>query len=294
MPFGLVTAPATFSRLMRKVLHGLENVGNFIDDILIYTRTLDHHFVVFKEVLRRLREASLTAKPSKCSIAYSSLNCLGHIVGDEQLKPDSEKVTVIKQAPRPITKKQLRSFLGLVGFYRKFVPNFAYIALPLTDLTKKGSPTKIAWDQCHELAFQTLKSALTHCPILKLPDIQDVFILQTDASDRGLGAVLLQMEQGQKLPIAYASRKLKECECKYATVEKECLAIVWAIQKFQKYLYGNQFVLETDHSPLVYLNKAKVTNPRLMRWALSLQPYRFRIQAIKGKDNVGADYLSRL
>ena len=102
------------------------------------------------------------------------------------------------------------------------------------------------------------------------------------------------MEQGQKLPFAYASRKLKECECKYATVEKECLAIVWAIQKFQKYLYGNQSVLETDHSPLVYLNKAKVTNPRLMRWALSLQPYRFRIQAIKGKDNVGADYLSRL
>lgn len=109
-----------------------------------------------------------------------------------------------------------------------------------------------------------------------------------------LGAVLLQCEGDQKLPVAYASRKLKNSESVYATVEKECLAIVWAIQKFQKYLYGQEFVLETDHSPLVYLNKSKVTNPRLMRWVLSLQPYRFRIEAIKGKDNVGTDYLSRL
>ena len=136
-----MTAPATFSRLMRKVLNGLQNVGNFIDDILIYTRTLDHHFVVLKEVLRRLREASLTAKRSKCSIAYSSLNCLGHIVGDEQLKPDSEKVTVIKQAQYQLP----RNFLILWGlFYCKIVPNFAHIALPLIDLTKKGSPTKLA------------------------------------------------------------------------------------------------------------------------------------------------------
>lgn len=131
---------------------------------------------------------------------------------------------------------------------------------------------------------------------IEIPNIKETFILQTDASDRGLGAVLLQEELGQKLPIAYASGKLREreSECKYATAEKKCLAVVWEIQKFQKYLYGHEFILETDHSPLVYLNKAKVTNPRLMRWALSLQPYRFTIHAIKGKDNVGADYLSRL
>lgn len=124
--------------------------------------------------------------------------------------------------------------------------------------------------------------------------MREYFILQTDDSDRGLGAVFLQCEGYQKLPVAYASRKLKDSESVYATVEKECLAIVWAIQKFQKYLYGQKFLLETDHSPLVYLNKSKVTNPGLMRWALSVQPYRFRIKAIKGKDNVGADYVSRL
>ena len=127
-------------------------------------------------------------------------------------------------------------------------------------------------------------------------DINEVFIIWTNASDRGIGAVLVQMEEGQILPIAYASRKIKECECecKYVTVEKECLAIVWAIQKIQQYLYGHEFILETDHSPLVYLNKFKVTNPRIMRCALSLQPYGYRIIAIKVKDNVGTDYLSRL
>nr|XP_022307941.1 uncharacterized protein LOC111113940 [Crassostrea virginica] len=294
MPFGLVTAPVTFSRLMRKVLHGMSNVDNFIDDILVYTETLEHHFSILEQLFQRLRKAGLTAKPSKCSLGFNTIDCLGHMIGNEQLKPDSDKVEVIRNAPRPQTKKQLRSVLGLIGFYRKFVPNFAQIAAPLTDLTKKGCPTKLVWNQSHDLAFQSLKCSLTQFPILKLPNIKEVFILLTDASDRGLGAVLMQMEQGQILPIAYASRKLKECECKYATVEKECLAIVWAIQKFQQYLYGHEFILETDHSPLVYLNKSKVTNPRLMRWALSLQPYRFRIIAIKGKDNVGADYLSRL
>lgn len=150
------------------------------------------------------------------------------------------------------------------------------------------------WENCHEIAFRTLKSSLINSPILKLPNLKESFILQTNASDRGLGAVLLQCEGDQKLPVAYASRKLEDSESVYATVEKECLAIVWAIQKFQKYLYEQEFVLETDHSPLVYLNKSKVTNARLMCWALSLQPYRFRIEAIKEKDNVGADYLSRL
>ena len=124
--------------------------------------------------------------------------------------------------------------------------------------------------------------------------MSEPFVLQTDASDRGIGAVLLREEQGKKLPVAYASRKLKGSEVSYATVEKECLAIVRAVQKFQCYLYGNEFMLETDHKPLVYLNRSKVTNARLMRWALSLQPYRYPIVTIKGRDNVGADYLSRL
>ena len=130
-------------------------------------------------------------------------------------------------------------------------------------------------------------------PILKLPDLERPFVLQTDASDVGLGAVLFQEFEEGKMPVAYASRKLLDREKRYAVIEKECLAIVWAISKFQRYLFGKEFMLETDHQPLTYLHKAKTLNPRIMRWALTLQPYHFRIVAIKGSDNIGGDFLSR-
>lgn len=293
MAFGLVTAPASFSRMMRVVLKDMDNADNFIDDIIIFTLTFVHHMQVLRDLFTRLRRTQLTAKPKKCSIAYRSLECLGHFVGDERLKPLPDKVRAIEIAERPHTKKQVRSFLGLVGFYRKFIPNFASIALPLTDSTKKGLPNQVSWTSAHELAFETLKRALIASPILKLPDMSKPFVLQTDASDRGVGAVLFQYESESKMPVAYASRKLKKNEVNYSTIEKECLAIVWAVQKFSKFLYGREFRLETDHQPLVYLNSSKVSNPRLMRWALMLQPYRFSLEAIKGSDNVGADYLSR-
>ncbi|XP_060062936.1 uncharacterized protein LOC132543450 [Ylistrum balloti] len=294
MPFGLMNAPATFSRLMRKLLHGMEHVDNFIDDILIYTSTWEEHLEVLRELFRRLRRAGLTARPSKCSIGFGSLPCLGHIVGDGRLRLEESKISAIDNAPRPTTKKQVRSFLGLAGFYRRFIPNFAAIAVPLTDLTKKGNPTKVLWDMSHEKAYTTLKRLLTKKPVLKLPDLEQEFILRTDASDTALGAVLLQEENGQTMPVAYTSRKLLPREKNYAIVEKECLAIVWAVQKFEPYIYGKEFVLETDHQPLTYLHRSKIANARLMRWALLLQPYRLRIRAIKGQDNVGADFLSRI
>ena len=294
LPFGMVCASASFSRLMRKLLGGMESVENFIDDIIVYTATFLEHINVLREVFGRLRKANLTAKPSKCFLCFRSVECLGHVVGHNELRLNPDKVKVISEAQRPCTKKQVRSFLGLIGFYRKFVPNFAAIACPLTDLTKKGQPQKVAWGESQEKAFLALKKALCSSPILKLPEVDKEFVLQTDASDIGIGAVLLQEEDGAKKPVAYASRKLKKAELSYATIEKECLAIVWAILKFSRFLYGQQFVLETDHQPLLYLNRSKVANARLMRWALMLQPYRFRIVAIAGKDNVGADYLSRL
>ncbi len=294
MPFGLVSAPATFSRLMRKLLKGMTNIDNFLDDILIFTMTWIHHMQVLRELMTRLKAANLTAKPGKCFIGFGSLECLGHVVGEERLRPHPDKVQAIVQAERPKTKKQVKSFLGLIGFYRKFVPNFSHIAVPLTDLTKKGSANMVAWGDAQQNAFETLKQSLTVSPILKLPEIDQPFILQTDASDKGIGAVLLQEEAGKKMPVSYASRKLKKNELAYSVIEKECLALIWAIQKFHRYLYGRQFQLETDHQPLTYLNKSKMANARLMRWSLQLQPYRFRIIAIKGTDNVGADYLSRV
>ena len=294
MPFGLVTASATFTRLMRLVLQGISNVDNFIDDIIVFTQTFHEHLAVLRELLLKLREANLKAKPSKCSLLYPKVGCLGHVVGNDRMYPNPDKISVIENAQRPVTKKQLRSFLGLVGFYRKYVPDFTVIALPLTDMTKKGKPNRLEWSEAAECAFQSLKQALVKFPILKLPDIRQMFILQTDASNRGIGAVLLQFSGNEKLPVAYAGRKLKDSEENYATIEKECLAIIWAVSKFQRYLYGAEFLLETDHKPLTYLHQSKVNNARLMRWALSLQPYRFRLISIKGKDNVGADYISRI
>ena len=143
------------------------------------------------------------------------------------------------------------------------------------------------------MAFHTLKSKLAASPILHLPDVSKPFILRTDASEKGVGAVLMQEFDGEKFPIAYASKKLQPAQVRYSVIEKESYAVVWGVQKFEPYLYGREFQLETDHQPLLCMQRSKVANGRIMRWALALQPYRYRIIAIKGKDNIGADYLSR-
>jgi hypothetical protein len=294
MPFGLINSAQTFSRIMRKLLHGLKNVHNYIDDILIHTTTWEEHMELLKEVMRRLRKAGLTARPSKCYIGCSEVEFLGHVVGKGVIKPRPNKVEAVHNAKRPETKTQLRSFLGLVGYYRKFIPNFASVACPLTDKTRKGESNKIKWEESQEQAFQTLKKRVTSAPILHLPDLSKTFILRSDASEKGLGAVLLQEMLGEKFPIAYASKKMTECQRRYSVMEKECLAIIWAVGKFQAFLFGREFVIETDHHPLACIRKSKVANGRIMRWALSLQPYRYRIEVIKGSQNIGADYMSRV
>ena len=297
MPFGLVNSGATFCRLMRIILSNLPNVDSFVDDMWIFTETWKDHMTSLRQVLDRLRSAKLTAKPSKCMIGYDSIECLGHDIVGQTVRPQEDKIQAIRDAPRPSTKRQIKSFLGLAGFYRRFIPNFSSIASPLTDLTKKNRPKSIKdWQDHHERAFQTLKNRLTSRPILRLPVFQEgkPFVLRTDASDIGLGAVLLQDFEGEgRLPIAYASKKLLPRKRNYSVKEKECLGIIWGVEKFRKYLYGVEFLLETDHKPLSYMQTAKVLNPRIMRWAMKLQPYRFRIVAIRGRDNLGADYLSR-
>ena len=293
MPYGLVTAPATFSRLMRKLLDQLKQLKNYLDDVLAHSEAWTGHIQTLREFFTRVQEANFVLRPSKCFVGFYSLNFFGHNVGSQGLGPTSEMLDKIHRAPPPTTKKQLRSFLGLVGYYRSFVPNFAAIAVPLTDLTSKGASNILVWGEAQQKAFVSLKNYVCNPPVLKLPDVSKEFILQTDASCEGLGAVLLQEENGVKHPIAFASKKLLPRECNYSTIEREALAIVWGVQKFERFLYGQHFILETDHQPLQYLNNAKFQNGRLMRWALALQPYRFTVHAIKGCQNVGADFLSR-
>ena len=224
---------------------------------------------------------------------FPNLEGIGHLVGGTFIRSCPDKILAIEKAERPVTKKQVRSVLGFVGF-RSFIPNVSHIAAPLMELKTKGKSNKVHWDEPQQKAFDSLKKALTVQSIPIMADLSKPCTLQVDASNDGLGAVLLPDEEGKKSPIGYASRKLKPSKKSHAVIEKECLALVWAVQKFHRYLYGTAFTVETDHQPLSYLDKAKLINSRPMRWALALQPYIFHIVAIRGAENIGADYLSRV
>lgn len=294
MAFGLVNATATFNRLMRKVLLQVDKVDSFVDDVLIHTETWEEHITVLRNTLEALKKAGLTVRPTKCCIGHTDLEFLGHSIQQGKIAPQVDKVKAILDSAAPETKTKVRKFLGLIGFYRKFIANFATIAIPLTDLTRKGLPNNVIWTTAQQRAFDHLKALLLQEPILRMPDFNKMFFLQTDASDGGAGSVLLQEFDGVKCPIAYFSKKFSPQELKYSTVEKEGLSIIWSIKKFEIYLYGREFVLETDHKALTFIDQVKATNARIMRWSLFLQNYRFRIVSIKGTDNVIADYLSRV
>ena len=296
MPFGMKTAPATFQRMMSEiVLRGLEFADAYIDDVEVDTPTsFSQHISELRQVFQRLRTCKLNARPSKCKIAMSSVDFVGHRVGGNRIEPRTALVQTIKEYPRPETKKQIRSFLGLVGYYRKFIPNFSSRAAVLTDLTRGKSPTKIKWKDAHEFAFQDLKQALQNPPVLRPPHWEQEFILQVDASNRGLGAILSQQDkEGLEHPIAYASRKLQPREEKLSTTEKECLGIVWAVELFRYYLFGRKFRLQTDHNPLVWLNQVRDKNRKLLRWSITLQEYDMDVEHKSGKNNSNVDALSR-
>ena len=293
LPFGLVGACATYTRLMRIVLADLPNTTFYFDNIYVYSSVWPDHMTALRNVFERLRQHGLTAQPSKCRFGLKSLQYLGFDLEVGLLSPQEGKIKAIVSLPPPNTKKALRSFLGLVSFYRKFISQAATLTAPMSDMLRKGIKEPLEWSNPAKENFDKLKESLARKPVLKLPNPEEKFVLRTDASNTGLGAVLLQYHNNSPHPVAYASRKLLDREKNYSTIEKECLAIIFAAEKFRYYLLGKEFLLETDHKPLVYLNKAKYENSRIMRWALSLQPYRFTVIHIDGEDNVGADLLSR-
>ena len=219
---------------------------------------------------------------------------LGHTVGNGSVEPELTKLQAVKTFPLPETKRQVRGFLGLTGYYRRFIPDYSSRAAPLTDLTRKSAPNTVKWSQqCNE-AFETLKQCLCSGPVLRSPDFDKTFVLQTDASDRGVGAVLSQFgDDGEEHPIGYYSRKLLPREERYSTVEKECLAIRLAVAAFRVYLLGRKFVIQTDHRSLEWLERLKEGNPKLCRWSLALQPYEYTVEHRAGRANLNADALSR-
>uniref|UniRef100_A0A3B3HGA7 ribonuclease H n=1 Tax=Oryzias latipes TaxID=8090 RepID=A0A3B3HGA7_ORYLA len=294
MPFGLHGAPATFQRLMDKVLYDISNfTAAYLDDIIVYSDTWEEHMKHLECVLERLQSAGLTVNPSKCDFAKAETQYLGYVIGNGMIKPQVNKVSAIEACPLPQTRKELRSFLGMAGFYQRFIPHFSTRAAPLTDMTGAKCPNKIKWTEDAVTAFKDLQKSLSESPVLYSPDFEKPFVLQTDASERGLGAVLLQGTSEERHPVAYVSRKLLPREVRYSTVEKETLAIKWALDSLRYYLLGREFILETDHKALQWLNKMKDSNGRITRWYLSMQPFCFTIRHVPGKINCIADYLSR-
>ena len=217
------------------------------------------------------------------------------MVGGGDVSPDLSKMEAVSAMGVPKTKKQVRTFLGLTGYYRRFIPNYSSIAAPLTDLTRKSAPNQVTWKEECDKAFHSLKKVLCSSPILCSPDFIKPFFLQTDASERGVGAVLSQRDDdGYDHPISYFSRKLLPREQRYSTVEKECLAIKLGVQAFKVYLLGRKFTIQTDHRSLVWLDRLKEGNSRLTRWSLALQPYDFEVTHRAGNTNQNADALSRI
>ena len=295
MPFGLKNAPSTFQRLMNTITADMaEFASAYIDDIVIYSCNFKEHIKHLEIVFVRLEETGLKLKASKCVLAANHCKYLGHCVGEGRIRPLQAKVKVVLDYQQPNKKKDMRAFLGLTNYYWRFVPDYGTIAIPLTEATRKCAPDKVEWTKDKVTAFEQLKDALTRDPVLASPDEQKPFLLQTDASGIGIGAVLSQVkEDGKKQPIAYYSRKMKPAETRYSVTEQECLAVVESVRHFKVYLSGAPFTIMTDHRSLIYLDRMKDESGRLTRWSLSLQPYLFNIVHRLGVKHQNADGLSR-
>lgn len=310
MPYGLCNAPATYQRLMADCLGNLNhNICQvYLDDVIITGSTFEEHLNRIGMVLQRFKEYGMKVSPSKCQLFKERVQYVGHVVSSDGVEVDPSKTEKILNWPTPKNVDELRSFLGLAGYYRRYIRNYAVIARPLNNLLlgqfptarrkkqrKPGSLSGWNWGPEQDSAFQKLKTCLTSPPILAFPDFTKSFALYVDACTAGLGAVLYQHQNGLDRVIAYGSRSLTSAEKNYSVHRLEFLALKWAItQKFHDYLYGTEFVVYTDHNPLTYLLTTAKLDATGHRWLAALSNYNFKIKYKPGKSNVAADALSRL
>jgi len=293
MPFGLKNSPATFVSLMNEVLNGI--IGDFcfvyVDDIIVFSKTLDEHFKHLEEIFTRLEAAGLSISMEKSQFCLKEVQFLGHLVTQEGIKMQPEKVKAIVELPVPKVKEELHTFLGMCAWYQNYIPHFSTIAEPLYRLL--GKRVTWNWESAQQNAFEKLKEALCNDRILASIDYNYPIIIKTDASNVGLGAILCQYIDGKEKVIHYASKSLNKSEKLLHACEKELLGILWATQKFNEYIFGEDFYIVTDNKALKYLQKFKDENTKLGRWAMRLAEYADKIRHVKGKDNVVADALSR-
>ena len=307
MAFGLTNAPATVQRLMERCigeLH-LKECLIYLDDIIIFSKTFDEHIKRLENVFK-LEQHGLKLKASKCEFFKNKVQYLGHIVSDESVQTDPDKIVALKDWPAPSNIKELRSFLGFAGYYRRFVCNYSKIVKPLNNLLvghptnkKKGKKSKSAtpwtWEPEQQTAFDTIIEKLTSLPVLAYADYSKPFMLNIDESGDGLGGVLYQEQDGIERVIAYASRGLRASESNYPAHKLESFALKWAVcDKFHDYLYGNKFTVRTDNNPLTYALTTAKLDATGHRWLATLSSYNFSLVYRSGRKNLDADALSVL
>ena len=296
MPFGLVNAPRTYSRMIKMMLQGTKNMDNFVDDIITFTTSdFDEHLATLRELFMRARQANVKLRPTKARVGYTQIEFLGSIISEGQVRPNPESIDKVINAPIPRTKRAVRSLVGCINWLRKYLPKAAKLLKPLTDLTSKKASDIVKWGPAQESSMVEIRSILTNTPVLSIYDPNKEHVIQTDASNDYIGGTLLQLENDGLLhPILYASRKCVEREMRYDIQNKEMLAIVWMCRRCFKYLYGSFFTVQTDCQALTVLNGKLSNNARVVRWQLEMQMYNYRVQIIPGHENGMSDWLSRM
>ena len=292
LPFWLSNAPAHFQRCMDDTFKDTDAQA-YIDDVLVATNTWDEHLALLSQVLSKCRDKKLTLKLKKCCFSSATLDYLGHTIGSGSIIPQHAKIEAVLNFPIPKTRKQVKSFLCLTGYYREHIPHFAHLAKPLDEISGSKSPAKVTWSSQLDQAFNAIKTAFKGAPILAPPDLTLPYTLRTDACATGIGATLSQEKDGKTTTIAFYSKKLSAPEKNYSATELKTLAIVSALKHFSVYLYGSFTNIFTDHKPLLHLDTMVNQNKRLMRWATMLQQYPHKIRHVPGKENTVPDALSR-
>jgi hypothetical protein len=303
LPFGLKNSPSAYMSLMNEALEGLETFAEgYMDDILIHTKDdIEDHLNKVRIVFDRLRQHDIKLKLTKCAFLKTELKYLGFVINKEGVKPELDKVKAIRELKPPRTVREVRSFIGMCGYYRRFVPEFSRIAEPIVALTRKRA--KYSWSAECQKAFELLKDSLTKIPLLVHPDVSRKLVLHTDASEYAIGACLqqpiLESEdilpgESKEEPIYYLSHSLSKAQRKWSTFEREAYAVYYSIKKLNFYLENTEFIVRTDHKPLEILRTKEIQNKKVQNWAMNLQGYNFTIEHIPGKENKCADLLSRI
>jgi len=294
IPFGLKNATSTFTRTMTEVFKDLGNsfLKIFVDDFNVHSEKWQDHLKHLGAVLSKLREVNLKLNPSKCCFAARSIVFLGHVVSKEGTRPDPGKIDAVRRFSVPTTVTNVRSFLGLTGYYRKYIKGYSKVAGLLFELTKKD--VMFVWNPKCQRAFDNLKKALVQAPVLVRPNFQEPFYLDVDWSTKGVGAILSQKEGRFERVIAYANKALTDAQRKFHPMEGECYALIWGILHFKQYLHRTHFTLRTDHKPLEWLATVSDAHGRRGRWIDMLQDFSFKIVHQPGMRHANVDALSRI